>query len=763
MAAGFSRVLRGSRRVSDSCSTAIAIDRRGSGHSRSWWRLVPAVLIVVGAVAVLPATAGAAPTAPPSTWNNVTPTSGGPVGLSNAAMTNDAANSGSLLFGGEDNTGTFQDGTWVWDGTAWDQQSPTTSPTARINAALARTQSGTTNGAILFGGFDGTNYLADTWTWDGTNWTEQTPATSPPARAGATIEYFDGQVVLFGGYNGTSYLNDTWAWDGTTWTEQSGTNPPARAYASMAEDTGYAFGTGALVLFGGFNGTSYLGDTWTYTATGWTQQTPTTSPSARAYAAMAYNGTLAEPTIFGGYNGTAVLADTWEYTGTNNWVDQSPTTNPPARMDAAMADNSTDGQLVLFGGQATTATSSALGDTWTFYSAPDAPTGVTAVPDNAQATVTFDAVPFYGNGGYTITSYTVTSSGGQTCTVTPGSGTPPATYNCTVTGLTNGTSYTFTVTSTNFQGTGLPSTASAAVVPATVPGAPTIGTGHRRQRPGLGGLHRSGVQRRVGHHPLHGDRHRHHQQRATADRRPPAATSPLVVAGLTNGDSYTFTVTATNANGTGLASAPPTPWCRPPSRVVRPASRPPAATPGPRWPSPHRRPTAGRPSPTTRWSPPTPPTAASGGQRVTGGTSPLVVAGLTNGDHYTFTVTASNRAGAGLASTPSNAVVPNIVPGRPTGVTGHRRQCPGLGGLHRTGAQRGDSHHPLHGGRHRHHQQQPRGTEGHRRDQPAGRRRAHQRRPLHLHGDGLQQRRCRGAVQPVQRGRPGGVTARQTS
>ncbi len=666
MAAGFSRVLGSSRRPSDSRSTGKAIDRRGSGRLTSWWRLVPAVLIAVGAVAVLPATADAAPTAPPSTWNNVTPSSGGPAGLANAAMTNDAANSGSLLFGGEDNTGTVQSGTWVWDGTAWDQQSPTTSPTARINAALARTQSGTTNGAILFGGFDGTNYLADTWTWDGTNWTEQTPATSPPARAGATIEYFDGQVVLFGGYNGTSYLNDTWTWDGTTWTEQSGTNPPARAYAAMAEDTGYADGTGALVLFGGYNGTSYLGDTWTYTTAGWTHQTPTTSPSARAYAAMAYNGTLAEPTIFGGYNGTTVLADTWEYTGTNNWVEQSPTTNPPARMDAAMADNSTDGQLVLFGGQATTSTSSVLGDTWTFYSAPDAPTGVTAVPGNAQATVTFDAVPFYGNGGYTITSYTVTSSGGQTCTVTPGSGTP-ATYNCTVIGLTNGTSYTFTVTSTNFQGTGLPSTASAAVVPSTVPGAPTIGTatgGNGQASVAFTAPASNGGSTIIHYTVTATDTTNSSNGNQTAN----GTASPISVPGLTNGDTYTFTVTATNANGTGAASGT--------SNAVVPNIVPGRPT--------GVKATGGNARATVAFTAPAPnggtaithyavvatdtTNSSRGGQRVTGGSSPLAVAGLTNGDHYTFTVTASNRAGAGLPSTPSNAVVPNIVPGRPTGV-----------------------------------------------------------------------------------------------
>ena len=40
-------------------------------HSTSWWRVAPAALIAVAAIAVLPATAGAA-TAQPSVWNSAT-------------------------------------------------------------------------------------------------------------------------------------------------------------------------------------------------------------------------------------------------------------------------------------------------------------------------------------------------------------------------------------------------------------------------------------------------------------------------------------------------------------------------------------------------------------------------------------------------------------------------------------------------------------------------------------------------------------------
>ncbi len=91
--------------------------------------------------------------------------------------------------------------------------------------------------------------------------------------------------------------------------------------------------------------------------------------------------------------------------------------------------------------------------------APDPPTGVSAVAGNANATISF--TPPVDDGGSAITSYTVTSSpGGITAS---GSGSP-----ITVTGLANGTSYTFTVTATNAIGVSLPSVASNAVTPVSV-------------------------------------------------------------------------------------------------------------------------------------------------------------------------------------------------------------------------------------------------------------------------------------------------------
>lgn len=91
---------------------------------------------------------------------------------------------------------------------------------------------------------------------------------------------------------------------------------------------------------------------------------------------------------------------------------------------------------------------------------PDAPTIGTATAGDAQASVPFTAPA--SNGGPDVTSYTATSNpGGFTGTLSQsGSGT------ITVTGLTNGTAYTFTVTATNSVGTSAASAASNSVTPA---------------------------------------------------------------------------------------------------------------------------------------------------------------------------------------------------------------------------------------------------------------------------------------------------------
>jgi hypothetical protein len=108
-----------------------------------------------------------------------------------------------------------------------------------------------TGNVVLFGG--GTsccNTFGDTWTWDGSTWTKQAPASSPSARYGAAMAYdaATGNVVLFGGHDKNGLLSDTWTWDGSTWTQQfPATHPSARGEAATVYDAA----TGNVVLFGG--------------------------------------------------------------------------------------------------------------------------------------------------------------------------------------------------------------------------------------------------------------------------------------------------------------------------------------------------------------------------------------------------------------------------------------------------------------------------------------------------------------------------------
>src|SRR2546430_11180716 len=83
-------------------------------------------------------------------------------------------------------------------------------------------------------------------------WVRLSPATSPPARSYLAMTYdpASGKVIMFGGFDGTGYLNDTWTFDGTSWSRvQTSVSPPARAGSQMAYDAT----TQKVVLFGGEN------------------------------------------------------------------------------------------------------------------------------------------------------------------------------------------------------------------------------------------------------------------------------------------------------------------------------------------------------------------------------------------------------------------------------------------------------------------------------------------------------------------------------
>jgi len=110
------------------------------------------------------------------------------------------------------------------------------------------------------------------------------------------------------------------------------------------------------------------------------------------------------------------------------------------------------------GGRDPTAPGSTVADPGWAPTFPDPPTGASATAGHGSATVS--GVAPGNNGDAAILDYTATSSpGGFTGTAPPG--TPP-----TVTGLANGTAYTFTLTCRNSVGSSVASAPSNSVTPA---------------------------------------------------------------------------------------------------------------------------------------------------------------------------------------------------------------------------------------------------------------------------------------------------------
>lgn len=250
----------------------------------------------------------------------------------------------------------FLNETWTWNGTDW-----TNTGTTLIDANGPLP--GRTNHVMAYDGYNVMLHggqgdsslrglLSDTWLWNGTTWTLKTGLTTYPfgrhfaeaCRSTTTAL----NVTMFGGYGGNAKLvNETWKWDGNlqTWTLLSpATSPSARVGHCMAG------GPSFLVMFGGANSAGECkNDTWTFDGTTWTQLFPATSPSCRTGASMAYDLTNNVWVLFGGMNEYYRLPETWTFDGTT-WTRKSPTTSPPGLTWSQMCWDTQSGKVLLFGG-----------------------------------------------------------------------------------------------------------------------------------------------------------------------------------------------------------------------------------------------------------------------------------------------------------------------------------------------------------------------------------------------------------------------------
>ena len=215
-----------------------------------------------------------------------------------AAMAADPIRQQVLLFGGFGSDPAKPSAqTWTWDGGGWTLRHPACSPPARVVASM--TYDAARGVIVMFGGMDldrgsGNENLNDTWTWDGTNWTEMHPSTIPPATNGYTLTYDAARQV--------SVLLDqrqTWLWDGRNWSRTIDP-PPTKgpiAYDSASQQIiGLAPGSAGI-------------ETWAFDGRAWTQL-----PSP-AIPAVGSPGQLAQDPISGTLMGLSGTGQTWSFMG----------------------------------------------------------------------------------------------------------------------------------------------------------------------------------------------------------------------------------------------------------------------------------------------------------------------------------------------------------------------------------------------------------------------------------------------------------------
>jgi hypothetical protein len=294
------------------------------------------------------------------------------------------------------------------------------------------------------------------------------------------------------------------------------------------------------------------------------------------------------------------------------------------------------------------------------YGTPGAPSAVTVAPQNGAVALTWAAPT--NDGGSPVTGYRVTPYIGFT--PQPAKVLTTTVQNTIVSGLANGTSYTFRVQATNARGHGAESSASPAVTPRTTAAAPT-------GLAAVAGDRRATVSWKAptdtGGAPITGYRVTPFVDGTYLDAWDFASTvTTQVITGLTNGTNYAFVVRAVTVSGVGASSAF--------SPGVVPRTTPGAPT--------GITATAGNGQVTLTFKAPSnnggavvnaykiTPYIGSIAQpvRTVSFATTHVVSGLTNGTTYGFSIQAVNAAGAGPGAS-SPVARPRTLPGAPGAAT----------------------------------------------------------------------------------------------
>lgn len=194
------------------------------------------------------------------TWTQKNPVHKPPA-RTGSAIAYDEARGRVVIFGGWN--GNRMGDTWEWDGTDWRQF---TGPAPSVRSDVDMAYDAGRRVIVLYGGYATYPAYSDTWEYDGASWTQRAPATVPGPLCDIAISYDRGRgkILMYGGARGQTdqRSNKTWEWDGTNWTDLTPAlqnSPPGRWVSSMAYDEA----RGRMVLFSGIdNFALFPNDTW---------------------------------------------------------------------------------------------------------------------------------------------------------------------------------------------------------------------------------------------------------------------------------------------------------------------------------------------------------------------------------------------------------------------------------------------------------------------------------------------------------------------
>lgn len=288
-------------------------------------------------------------------WVPVTTTTS-PSARIDAAATFDPAGR-ILLFGGAPSVGTPSAETWSYDGSNWTRLLPTASPTGKAAHGLVfDTHRGV---AVLYGGANASPFGGasqdQTWEFDGTTWTRVITTVTPGGLGSFGIAYdtVRHRTVVYGGVANSMFpiaSDGTWEYDGANWSQvTTASSPGPLERPAMC----WHSGNNRVLLFGGIDpqigGTNVL---WSYDGTNWSQVPVVgTSPSDRTGARMVYDPVRSVCVLHGGMNPTsgALLNDTWEWNGVS-WTQIATPAPAPLRALPAMAMDPIRRRVVIYGG-----------------------------------------------------------------------------------------------------------------------------------------------------------------------------------------------------------------------------------------------------------------------------------------------------------------------------------------------------------------------------------------------------------------------------